>query len=105
MTNWLMAVTGTVDPAVDRAAFDDWYDNVHLPEIAACPGIRRGTRYEAPHSAEGPPAFLTLYELEGPEAVDSELFRSRRGWGPFTGQVTFTTRLVQQRAVCENADR
>jgi hypothetical protein len=102
MSEWVMAVTGSTDPSVDRAAFDDWYDTVHLPEVASCPGFRRGTRYETPEDVEH--GFLTLYDVDGPEALESEEFLRRRGWGPFTGRVSFTTRVLRRRTALIRPD-
>lgn len=98
LTRWMLAVSGAIDQSVDRGKFDDWYDNIHLPEILSCPGFKWGVRYEAPPTAPGDHAFLTLYGLEGPEAVETEDFSRQRGWGPFAGHVDFTTRLLRSRA-------
>jgi hypothetical protein len=92
----MLAVSGVIDESIDRGEFDDWYDNVHLPEILGCPGFQWGVRYEAPSNPPGEHAFLTLYALEGPEAVETEEFTRRRGWGPFKGHVEFTTRLLRR---------
>lgn len=54
----------------DRAGeLDDWYDNVHLPEISAVPGFVSARRYRACDRATGTPdpdnpSFLAVYELE-----------------------------------------
>lgn len=93
---WLVAVSGSIYRSVDRDEFDDWYDNIHLPQITQCPGFRWGVRYEAPEGSN-PHAFLTLYEVDGPEALETEEFRARRGWGPFTGKVEFVTHLLKRR--------
>jgi hypothetical protein len=42
-------------------AFDRWYNDVHVPEILACPGWRSARRYR---SVDGDPMFLAVYELE-----------------------------------------
>ena len=39
----LLVVTATVDAAAETA-WNDWYNSVHLPEIAACPGFRSAQR-------------------------------------------------------------
>jgi hypothetical protein len=55
--------------------FNDWYDNVHLPDLLTVTGIVSGQRFEAPSTPEGAPgAYLTVYELEAdPEAVSAEM--------------------------------
>lgn len=87
-----------VSVTVDRSVEDDWnrwYDKTHLPEIAACPGIRSAQRFVSETPA-GDRAYLTIYEIDGPAVLDSRQFSERRGWGPFADKVTFTTRRYRR---------
>ena len=91
---WLLVVSATLAADADVAAFHDWYDHVHLPAIAACPGFQEGVRYVGiEHDSAAERNFLALYRIDGPEVLESEEFAARRGFGPFSHQVTFTTRL------------
>ena len=40
----LLIVTAEVDPAVETD-WNRWYDEVHLPDALACPGVLQGRRY------------------------------------------------------------
>jgi hypothetical protein len=52
----------TVDVEDAHAAeFSRWYNEVHFPEILACPGWLAGRRYEC---IDGEPRFLAIYDLE-----------------------------------------
>ncbi len=82
-------------PADIETAWNHWYDTVHLPEILACPGFRTGQRYCTGDSTAGR-VYLALYDIDGPHVLDSELFKARRGWGPFAGKVTFDTKVFAQ---------
>jgi hypothetical protein len=97
MTEWLLVVDVTVDPEVE-GAWNDWYDNKHLPEIVECPGFVSGARYRA--SGNDSARYLTVYEIAGPEALESEEFRGRRGWRDFSShvrpQVTLYRRLTRR---------
>jgi hypothetical protein len=86
----LLVVSVAVDQSVEDR-WNDWYDREHLPEIAACPGFRSAQRFvsEAP---SGERHYLTIYEIEGPAALESSEFMTRRGWGPFADKVNFSTR-------------
>lgn len=62
--------------------FNEWYDNVHLPEVLATPGMRSAQRFalletDITHHSELPkPAhgYLLVYELEGDvDAVMSKI--------------------------------
>jgi hypothetical protein len=61
-------------PAEGRdAEYHAWYDDVHLPEFCALPGVTSGRRYtvSAPGGDAGAkPAFAAVYELSAePSAV------------------------------------
>lgn len=63
-------------PGVSEEEVNDWYDNVHIPQIrAAVPSIRATTRYRtAPFSQGSEPgqtvyAFLAVYELDSADVV------------------------------------
>ena len=40
----LLVVTARIDPERE-AQWNEWYDNVHLPDALACPGVLSGRRY------------------------------------------------------------
>ena len=40
----LLVVTAEVDPEVEDE-WNRWYDTVHVPDVLACPGVRRGQRF------------------------------------------------------------
>ena len=52
--------------------FNEWYDNTHLGDVLAVPGMIAATRYELePVERSGPPApgqYLAVYEFEGDPA-------------------------------------
>jgi hypothetical protein len=65
--------------------FNQWYDNVHLPDILATPGMLSAQRYDLYEAeiyrAQGaaPPEhrYLTIYEMEGD--VDAIMLKIREG--------------------------
>lgn len=50
----------------DRATFETWYTQVHIPSRLACPGFLGARRFRA---VEGSPRHMIEYELDGPEAL------------------------------------
>ena len=63
----LVFANATSDAEVDE--FNSWYDDTHLPELLAVPGIVAATRYQlsADQMVEADPLgrrFLALYEIE-----------------------------------------
>ena len=53
--------------------FNRWYNEEHVPERLAIPGFKRARRFKA---LEGSPKYLALYELESPEALESQIGRA-----------------------------
>jgi hypothetical protein len=103
LPNCLLIVTAEVDAAVE-AEWNRWYDEVHLPDALACPGVLRGRRYltagEISESERGQGRrtrarlYTTVYELASPEAVATPEFTAMRGWGKFAPHVRSQTRVV-----------
>ena len=64
MAKWLLVVeTNSNDPARE-VEFNDWYDNIHLPDVLEAPGVIKATRYENLNPSEGKGKFLALYDIE-----------------------------------------
>ena len=61
--------------------FNDWYNQVHLPEILAVPGFISGRRFK--RISGDKIKYMTLYELESFEPLKSEAYRKARGWDEF----------------------
>jgi hypothetical protein len=93
MAEWLLVASAEVDPAVEEE-WNRWYDEVHVPEMVDCPGWLSGTRYVTEDEA-GKRHYIGIYELEGPQALESEEFQARRGWREYTPHVQHTSRLYK----------
>ena len=48
--------------------FNRWYNEEHIPELTAIPGVLNAARYEAVKSG---PKHLACYELESPAVLES----------------------------------
>lgn len=96
---YLLIVEARVEPTVE-AAWNEWYNDVHVPEILACPGFRESARYV--HVEEGGPVYVAVYEIDGPQALETPEFARGRGWGPFAGKVRHQTRVFRRIAAAKN---
>lgn len=69
------------DPAREEE-FNDWYDNVHLPDMLESPGMIGATRWASAEPAEGQRRkYLALYELETDNLEDFNAgIRERAMW-------------------------
>ena len=52
-------------PAQHEEEFNRWYNEEHIPEQLAIPGVLNAAQYQA---VEGGPKYLACYELASPEA-------------------------------------
>jgi len=64
MERWLLTVEANCcDPSREKE-FNDWYDNVHVPDILETPGFVRAVRYENTNPSEGQGKYVAMYEIE-----------------------------------------
>ncbi|MGH7488864.1 MAG: DUF4286 family protein, partial [bacterium] len=73
----LLLTSVDVDP-VAAESFNHWYNDVHIPDVMACPGFVSVRRFEAVY---GEPRYIALYELESEEALATPEMQRVRGWG------------------------
>ena len=102
----VLIVTAEIDPSVEEE-WNTWYDEVHLPDALACPGVLGGQRYLSmgegsvttlgDKSTTAACTYMTIYELAGPEALETDEFKAMRGWYQFTGKIKATTRVMGAR--------
>ncbi len=59
-----------------EADFNSWYDNEHVPNLAAVPGCLGGRRFRIEKAvSQGSHRYLSLYHLALPEVCSSEAWR------------------------------
>jgi hypothetical protein len=100
----LLIVTAEVDPEIE-ADWNRWYDEVHLPAALACPGVLRGRRYvttgplsetlRGERTQISARIYTTVYELDGPQAVETPEFQAMRGWARFAPKLRSRTQVVE----------
>lgn len=70
-------------------AYNDWYDNTHVPEICAVPGFVSARRYKvhgAAAAGAGAPAYLAIYEIDADDlTAPAAEWRARSAAGLATG--------------------
>ena len=64
MEKWLLIIESNCSDPSREKDFNDWYDNIHLPDAMEPPGVMRAMRYEntAPNERQG--KYLTMFEIE-----------------------------------------
>ena len=75
----LFAFSDCKDPAREEE-FNDWYDNIHLPDMLEVPGMINATRWVSAESKEGQQRkYLAMYELETDDIEKFDLSVRERG--------------------------
>ena len=65
-------------PAEQEKAFNDWYNEDHLPALVGVPGVYCARRYIA---LEGDPKYLAVYEMGDGAATKSSEWEKARNYG------------------------
>jgi hypothetical protein len=64
MARYILEVRTNCSDPEKEAEYNDWYNNIHLPDVLETPGFVRATRYENTNPAEGEAKFVAIYEIE-----------------------------------------
>jgi hypothetical protein len=63
----------------EAAEFNDFYSNVHLPEVVSRnPGFISGTRYQLTEASLGGPRYVALYEVADEASALAHIEQIRR---------------------------
>lgn len=105
MPKWILLVLCEIDAEVEDD-WNRWYDEEHLPAALACPGVIHGARYKSDgqvsltdhgeRERRDTVAYTTLYEIEGPEVLETPEFQAMAGWYQFTGRIRARTQVFRQ---------
>jgi hypothetical protein len=107
MERGILAVQTEALPG-QEAAFNAWYDDVHVPEILTVPGFASCRRFRAttsplaPRRAEAWATYLAVYEIAGRDVVGAHtelLERVRAGRLTLSGSVApdpYRSQLFEQ---------
>jgi hypothetical protein len=83
-SNWLYMVR--MDVAHDRQTlFNELYNGEHIPALLAVPGVRRASRYRNPSPTD--PRYVALYEVDGPEVIESAAWKAASDSGRWPSEV------------------
>ena len=94
----LWIVASNMNAPASEAQINRWYDEVQIPRVLRARGIVAATRYAALKPRPRQPKYITFYDLESEEVVDSlqglpELAEGRedweRNWAPRGGEIKF----------------
>jgi len=64
MARWIRTVETNCRDKTREAEFNDWYSNVHLPDMLKCPVVVATMRYERRDPKEDEAKYFAIYEIE-----------------------------------------
>ena len=64
MARWINIVESNCKDASREEEFNDWYDNIHLPDVLETPGFVAATRYVIREPQDGRGKYIAVYEIE-----------------------------------------
>ncbi len=70
MARWIRTVQTNCRDKTRDAEFNDWYSNVHLPDMLKCPVVVAIMRYERRDPKGDEAKYLAIYEIETDDIED-----------------------------------
>ena len=64
MSKYMFVVGMNVTDPANEAEFNDWYNNIHFPDVLETPNFERATRWENTEPRLADAKYLALYEIE-----------------------------------------
>ena len=64
MAKHILVVGMNCPDSAKEGQFNEWYNDIHLPDVLETPGFIQATRFEHTDPKEGEAKFLALYEIE-----------------------------------------
>ncbi len=99
MAKYILKVESNCNIPARDAEFNQWYNDIHIPDVLETPGFIRATRYENIEPAAGQGKYFAIYEIETNDInatmkANAENIASKRAQGRFSELITVTGRGV-----------
>ena len=78
MARWINIVESNCKDPAREAEYNDWYDNIHMPNVLATPGFVSAKRYENSTPQEGRGKYIAVYEIETDDLTETMKVRSQK---------------------------
>jgi len=108
MEKWVYIINSNCIDPLRENEFDEWYNNIHLPDVLETPGIVRATRYESREPTEGQGKFVAIYEIETEDidktmtALGENISRKRKQGGRWTKLLSVVSRSLCKQTAYRN---
>lgn len=79
----LIALNGPTEGEGDEKTYNDWYSDIHLPDLLTVKGVKSARRYRVVRNKKADWPYAAVYEIESDDP-DELLGRIYEGIRPFT---------------------
>ena len=90
-SNYIYLVEASLADRADKDAWNNWYDNTHVPELLSVPGFRTATRYR---QLQQDNHYLAGYEIDHPNVFEEDRYRDVTGWASWEPDIASWNRVV-----------
>jgi hypothetical protein len=63
MADWIAVIEGDCADPIRESEYNDWYNNVHIPDCFDSECYVKATRYKIAQPVEGKSKYLVIYEI------------------------------------------
>ena len=78
MARWINIVESNCKDPSRESEYNDWYDNIHMPNVLATPGFVSARRYEISSPKEGRGKYIAVYEIETNDLAETMKVRGQK---------------------------
>ena len=94
--NGIMVVSSNCSDPAREEEFNDWYSNIHLPDVLSTGGFHTAYRYEDVSPVESIGKYWAIYETDVDPVEAARTLDARRDWFVANNRRTDTTRPVRR---------
>ena len=93
MAKWILLVETNCNDTSREDEFNDWYDNIHIPDVLEGSPLMKATRFETAEPPEGKGQFIATYEVETDDILQvMKEFRERIAEKTKEGRMTILSK-------------
>lgn len=97
MEKWLFMVESNCADPKREQEFNDWYDNVHVPDLLKETAFVSASRYESPPGQENQGMFVALFQLETDDIKQAmKIHKETEEWLKSVGRVSDLLQIVSR---------
>jgi hypothetical protein len=90
-TNYIYLVHAELAGTADEQAWNDWYDDKHIPELLSVPGFISAYRFRERSERK---RYLAGYRLERPDVFEEPRYREITGWAEWKPHIAKWSRAA-----------